>query len=157
MPGFLVFWRKASLSPGACSNPCLLSWWCHPTISSSAALFTSCSQPLPASGSFLTSQSTLCISWPKYWSLSFSINPSNEYSGLISFWIDWFDFLAFMDCSPPGSSVCGIFQAKILGWVVISSSKGSYWPRNWTSIFCVSCIAGRFFTFWAIREGPHYH
>ena len=36
----------------------------------------------------------LCIRWPKYWSFSFSISPSNEYSGLISFRIDWFDFLA---------------------------------------------------------------
>ena len=36
----------------------------------------------------------LCIRWPKYWGFSFSISPSNEYSGLISFWIDWFDFLA---------------------------------------------------------------
>ena len=35
----------------------------------------------------------LCIRWPKYWSFSFSISPSNEYSGLISFRIDWFDFL----------------------------------------------------------------
>ena len=35
-----------------------------------------------------------CIRWPKYWSFSFSINPSNEYSGLISFRIDWFDLLA---------------------------------------------------------------
>ena len=35
---------------------------------------------------------TLCIRWPKYWSFNFSINPSNEYSGLISFRIDWFDF-----------------------------------------------------------------
>ena len=33
----------------------------------------------------------LCIKWPKYWSFSFSISPSNEYSGFISFWIDWFD------------------------------------------------------------------
>ena len=38
--------------------------------------------------------STLCIRWPKYWSLSFSINPSNEYSGFISFRIDYFDLLA---------------------------------------------------------------
>ena len=38
--------------------------------------------------------SRLCISWPKYWSLSFSISPSNEYSGLISFRMDWFDLLA---------------------------------------------------------------
>ena len=36
-------------------------------------------------------ESALCIRWPKYWSFSFSISPSNEYSGLISFWIDWFD------------------------------------------------------------------
>ena len=36
----------------------------------------------------------LCIKWPKYWSFSFSINPSNEYSGLISFRVDWFDLLA---------------------------------------------------------------
>ena len=35
-----------------------------------------------------------CIRWPKYWSFSFSISPSNEYSGLISFWIDWLDLLA---------------------------------------------------------------
>ena len=40
------------------------------------------------------SKSVLCIRWPKYWSFSFSISPSNEYSGLISFRIDWFDLLA---------------------------------------------------------------
>ena len=41
-----------------------------------------------------SNESTLCIRWPKYWNFSFSINPSNEYSGLISFRIDWFDLLA---------------------------------------------------------------
>ena len=41
-----------------------------------------------------SNESTLCIRWPKYWSFSFSISPSNEYSGLISFRIDWFDLLA---------------------------------------------------------------
>ena len=41
-----------------------------------------------------SNESVLCIRWPKYWSFSFSISPSNEYSGLISFRIDWFDFLA---------------------------------------------------------------
>ena len=41
----------------------------------------------------LSSQSVLCIRWPKYWSFSLSINPSNGYSGLISFRIDWFDLL----------------------------------------------------------------
>ena len=41
-----------------------------------------------------SNESVLCIRWPKYWCFSFNINPSNEYSGLISFRIDWFDLLA---------------------------------------------------------------
>ena len=48
-----------------------------------------------------------------------------------------------MDCSPPGSSVHGIFQARRLEWVAISFSRGSFGPRDGT---CVSCLAGRFFT-----------
>ena len=55
------------------------------------------SHPLlsPSSPAFNLSQNqSLCIKWPKYWSFSFSISPSNEYSGLISFRIDWFDLLA---------------------------------------------------------------
>ena len=80
-----------SPSPGACSNSCLLSLWCHPTISSSVIPFSSCLQSFPASGSF-SNESALHIRWPKFW--SFSISPSNECSGLISFRIDWFDLLA---------------------------------------------------------------
>ena len=71
-----------SPTPGAYSNSCPLSRWCHPTISSSVIPFSSCLQSFPASGSFPTSQ---FIRWPNYWSFSFSISPSNEYSGLISF------------------------------------------------------------------------
>ena len=48
-----------------------------------------------------------------------------------------------MDCSPPGSSVHGILQARILGRVAISFSRGSSWPRDHT---CVSCLTGGFFT-----------
>ena len=44
-----------------------------------------------------------------------------------------------MDCSPPASSVHGILQARTLEWVVISFSRGSSWPRDWTLIFYVSC------------------
>ena len=44
--------------------------------------------------SIFSNESVLCIRWPNYWSFSFSINPSNEYSGLISFRMDWLDFLA---------------------------------------------------------------
>ena len=43
---------------------------------------------------FFSNESVLCIRWPKYWNFSFSISPSNEYSGLISFRMDCFDFLA---------------------------------------------------------------
>ena len=58
-----------SLTSGACSNSCYLSCWCHPT-----------------------NKSVLLIRWPKY--CSFSISPSNEHSGLLSFRIDWFDLHA---------------------------------------------------------------
>ena len=47
-----------------------------------------------------SNDSVLHIRWPKYWSFSFSISPSNEYSGLISFRIDWFDILAVQDLIP---------------------------------------------------------
>ena len=81
-----------SPTPRACSNSCPLSRWCHPTISSSVIPF-SYLQSIPASGSFQM-KSVLHIMWPKYWSFSFSISPSNEYSGLISFRIDWFYLFA---------------------------------------------------------------
>ena len=51
-----------------------------------------------------------------------------------------------MDCSPPGSSVQGIFQARVLEWVAISSSKWSSWPRDPTHVSCITCIAGKLFT-----------
>ena len=50
--------------------------------------------PIPPSIRVFYNESTLCMRWPKYWSFSFSISPSNEYSGLISFRINWFDLLA---------------------------------------------------------------
>ena len=54
-----------------------------------------------------------------------------------------------VDCSPPGSSVHGILQARILEWVAISFSRGSSWPRDQTQ---VSRIAGRHFNLWATRR-----
>ena len=50
--------------------------------------------PIPPSISVFSSESTLCMRWPKYWSFSFSISPSNEHLGLISFRMDWLDLLA---------------------------------------------------------------
>ena len=72
-----------SPTPGVHSNSCPLSQWCHPAISSSVVPFSSCPQSLPASR----------MSWPKYWSFSFSIIPSKEIPGLI-FRMDWLDLLA---------------------------------------------------------------
>ena len=121
-------------------------------------------------------ETALCIRCPKYWSFSFSIRPSSEYSGLISFRIDWFDLFSVqgtlkslfphhsskasilqcsaffmvllshpymgvitqlcptlcdsMDCNLPGSSIHGIFQARVLEWGAISFSRGSSQPRD---------------------------
>ena len=80
----------SSLSPRVCSNSCPLSQWCLPAICHPLLLLPSI---FPSIRDF-ASESALCIRWPKYWSFSFSISPSNEYSGLISFRINWFDLLA---------------------------------------------------------------
>ena len=80
------------------------------------------------SSRFFSHESALCISWPKYWSLSFSISPSNEYSGLISFRIDWFDLLAV--------------QGPLKSLLQHHSSKASVlcirWPKYWSFSFNIS-------------------
>ena len=73
-----------------CSNSCPLSWWGYLTISSFAMPFSFCLKSVRD----FSNELALCIRWPKYWSFSFSISPSNENSELISFRIDWFDLLA---------------------------------------------------------------
>ena len=80
-----------SLSPGVCSNSCPLSRWCHPAILCFPLLLL---PPVFPSIRVFSNESALCITWPKYWNFSFSISPSNEYSGLIFFRIDRFDLLA---------------------------------------------------------------
>ena len=57
-----------------------------------------------------------------------------------------------MDCSPPGSSLYGILQARILEWIAISSCRGSSQPRDWTQ---VSHIAGRLFPNWTTRQATY--
>ena len=74
----LTFMSIESVMP---SNHLIL---CHPLLS--------CLQSFSAQG--FSSKSVLCIRWPKYWSFSFSTSPSNEYSGPISFRMDWLDLLA---------------------------------------------------------------
>ena len=82
-----------SPTPGVYSNSCPSSQYCHPTISSAVLPFYSHLESFLVSW-FFSNESVLRIRWLKYWSFSFSISPSNEYSGLISFRMDWFDLLA---------------------------------------------------------------
>ena len=100
-------------TPRVYSNSSPLSQWCHPTISSSVVPFSSCLHSFPASRSFQMSQ-------PKYWSFSFSIIPSNAYSRLISFRMDWFDLLAV--------------QGTLKSLLQHQSSKASF---LWHSVFFI--------------------
>ena len=77
-------------SPGACSNSCPLSQWCHPAISSSVTSLLLLPSIFPSIRVF-SNESALWIRWPKYW--SFSNSPSSEYSGVISFRMDGLDLL----------------------------------------------------------------
>ena len=108
MPGFLVLHYLT-----VCSNSCPLSWRCRPTIASSVAPFSFCLQSFLASGS--SSGSALRSSWLKYWSFIFSISPSNEYSGLISSRINWFDLLQSKELSR-------VFSSTTRAWLLIYKS-----------------------------------
>ena len=83
-----------SSAPRVCSNSCPLSWWCHPTILSFVIPFSSCFQSLPTSGPFPMSQFFTSGSQRIGASALASVLPMNEYSGLISFRMDWLDLLA---------------------------------------------------------------
>ena len=97
-----------SLSPGVCSDSYPLSWCC--------SLIILC-QPLLLLPSILPSirvfsnESAFCIRWPKYWSFSFSISPSNESSGLISFRMDCFDLLSYSPRDSQESSPAPQFKS----------------------------------------------
>ena len=78
--------------PGVYSNSCPLSQWCHSHLILCRPLLLL--PPIPPSIRVFSNASALQTRWPKYWSFSFSISPSNEYSGLISFRMDWLDLLA---------------------------------------------------------------
>ena len=119
-----------------------------------------------------SSESALCIRWPKFWSFHFNISPSNEYSGLHWWFSTWGSAQQWkmfsipgsstlsasicmfshvwlckpMDCSPPVSSVHRILQARILEWVAMLSSRGSSQPRDQTHLLCLLALASRFFT-----------
>jgi len=117
-----------SPNPRACSNSCLSSWWCHPTISSSVIPLSSCLQSFPASGSFpmmcLVAQSCPTLCDPSPWTVAHQVPLSK-----------------------------GILQARILEWVAIPFSSGSSQPRDWTQVSLFAC---GFFTIWATREARYW-
>ena len=86
-PGFLVLHYLPELAQ-------IHVHWVGDAIQASYPLLPPSPPALNLSHWVFSSETTLCISWPKYWSFSFSISPSNEYSGLISFRIGWHDILA---------------------------------------------------------------
>ena len=127
-----------SPTPGACSNSCPSSWWCHRTILYSVVhaiqpFYILCQtlfllSVFPSIRVF-SSESVLHIGWPKYW--SFSISPSSEYSGLISFRIDWFDILTGqgpLKISNTTVQKHEFFGAQLSLWSNSHIHTGSYSP-----------------------------
>ena len=113
-----------SLSPGVCLNSCPLRRWCHPTISSSVAPFSSCLQSFPA---FFLNELALWIRWPKYWSFSFSISPSSEYSS-------WFPLELTGLISLKSKGLSKVFSSttvwKHLFSAQPSTSVNDYWENH---------------------------
>ena len=146
-----------SPTPGARSNSCLSCLWCPPTISSSVVPFSSHPSIFPSIRVF-SNDLVLCIRWPKYWSFTFSVSPSNEYSGLISFRMDcsilihphvlvvtlrypqtkWQSEVAQscpthcdpVDYSTRDSSVHGIFPGKSTGMGSYFLLQGIFWTQG---------------------------
>ena len=121
-----------SPAPGVYPNSCSLSWWCHPSISSSVGPFSSSPSIVPCIRVF-SNESALRIRWPKYWSFSFSISTSNEYSGLISFGMDWLDLLAVQGILKSlfqhHSSKASILQHSVF-FMVQFSFIHDYWKNH---------------------------
>ena len=97
---------------------------------------------IPPSIKVFSNESTLCMRWPKYWSFSFCISPSNEYSGLISFRMDWLDLLAVQGTLKGllqhHSSKASIFQHSAFFTVQLSHSYMNTWKTialtRWTFV-----------------------
>ena len=123
-----------SPTPGVYSNSCPLSQWCYPTISSSL-------DPLLPPSIFpsirvFSNESDLLIRWPKYWSFSFS--PSNEYSGLISFRIDWFGLLAVQFSSVQSLSRVQLFATP---WIAACQASLSITiSRSSSKLMCIESM-----------------
>ena len=124
-----------SPTPGAYSNSCPLSWWCHPTISSCVVPFSHL-QSFPASGSLPMSQ--FCASGGQNIGVSAlsSISPSSEYLGLISFRMEWFDLLSVQEILKSllqhHSSKAPVLSSSVLSFLYGSTltSIHDYWKNH---------------------------
>ena len=110
-------------TPRACSNSCPLSHSNH-------LILWRPLQSFPAS--VFPNESVLCIRWPKNWSFSFTISPSNEYSGLISFRIDWLDLLAIQ------GTLRSLLQYHSSKASILRCSKGTQ-PSLWSNAHIHTC------------------
>ena len=117
----------SSTAPGVCSNSCPLSQWCHLTISFSIIPFSSCLQSFLAPGSFPMSQ---FFSSGGQWNFSFGINPSNEYSGLISFRTDCLISVDIFQKSCPSWKTS---KSCTMLYIHVSHSR-SFSPSSWNTI-----------------------
>ena len=116
------------LSPRVCSNSCPLSWWCNLNISSSAITLSFCLQSFPASGPFPWVGSLYQVA--KVLELQLHNSPFNEYSGLISFRIDWFDLLAVQGTlkSPLQTTISSLALSLLYGSTL--TSIHDYWKNH---------------------------
>ena len=116
-----------SPSPRPRSNTCPLSRWCHPTISSSVLLLLPSVFP---SIRVLSNELVLGIRWPKYWSFSFTISPSSEYSGLISFRFDLFAVQGTLKNLQKHSSKASVFQCSDFFYSPTLKTIHDYWKKT---------------------------
>jgi len=113
-----------SPTPRVHPNSCPSSRWCHPASSSSVVPFSSC-PPIPLSIRLFSNESTPRMRWPKYWSFNFSISPSKEHLGPISFGMDWLDL--------PGDMI-GLKEVTYRLWKKESKKSGYMYTENWFTL-----------------------
>ena len=125
-----------SPTPGVHSDSRPSSRWCHPALFLGRPLLLL--PPIHPSIRVFSNESTLCMRWPKYWSFSFSIIPSKEIPGLISFRMDWLDLLAvhgtlkgLLQHHSSKASIlwCSAFFMVLLSYLYLTTGKTIAWTN----------------------------
>ena len=143
-----------SIPSRVCSNSCLLSQWCHATISSCHPLLL-----LPSiipSIRVFSSESAHPIRWRKYWGFSFSICPSNEYLGLISLRIDWFDLLVVQETLKSLLQHHSLKVSILLCSVYIMVHHSWAYSKWYTIYWAIGYVNSSFSRFCQIDFLPHW-